>query len=140
MTEREAVQKAFGMPFPHAGWHCYALEEHGERVERRDLFVNFDDDGKLRAVELRETAPASPLKRLQPRDYGTFRILPGAVGVGDRFERLDPAYVVDAEEPLFAGHDEQYAARFAGGRSIASGTNARIVRLAIYTQGVARLP
>lgn len=140
IVDRETVQKAFGTAFPHAGWHGYAVIEQAARAERRDLFVLYDEGGKVRAIELREAGPQSPLKRLEPREYGAFRILPGAVGIGDRFERLDEAYVVARDEADFPGHDEQYAARFTGGRSAVSGSLARIARIAIYAEGVARLP
>jgi len=130
-TTRSAVQRALGIAFayPAAGWHTYCVR--GANHSREFLSLFYIDD-HLASAELyipkSERAP-----RLEPRDIGRFRFVPGEIAIGMPTSSLPATFGrVSALAEELGTYSESFQARFPGGAAYAMGNDGTIERLAIY--------
>lgn len=129
VTKRSDVIRELGTGFayPAKGWDTYGVREGNERR----LLSAFYKDELLVGVEfyipLTDTAP-----KLQPRDIGEFRLVPGEVRVGLGVVSLDERFVDAIGGPGTAVYTHAFEVRYPGGVAYAMGNGGTITRLVLY--------
>ena len=129
-TTKREVERSLGTGFsyPAKGWHTYSV--HGPQSERWLISLFYKDDivvGIEHYVPKSDSAP-----KLQPRNIGGFRLIPGEVGLGTPFSALDARYVPAVGGPGTVVYDTSYEIRFPGGLAYVMGNAGTIERLVIY--------
>jgi len=129
-TTKREVERSLGTGFsyPAKGWHTYSV--HGPQSERWLISLFYKDD---LVVGIEHYVPKSDgAPKLQPRNIGGFRLIPGEVGLGTPFSALDARYVPAVGGPGTVVYDTSYEIRFPGGLAYVMGNLGTIERLVIY--------
>ena len=125
---RREVERELGIAYryPSAGWHTYCLRIAGERA-----FLSLFFSGNfLSAAELyRPRAAQAP--PLEARDCGSYRLVPGEIGLGMQLLAL-PEYFTQIPAPSGGSYEQIFATGFPGGSALAMGSDGTIERLAVY--------
>jgi hypothetical protein len=129
-TTRAHVERVFGVAFayPLRGWHTYAAREDGER---RFLSAFYREDALVALEYYVPKLGGAP--SLAARDYGSFRLTPGEVGLGAGTATLDERYVTAVGGPAPVVYAEAYEVRFPGGVAYVMGNAGRVERIGLYT-------
>lgn len=128
-TQRSAVLATLrpGYGFPAKGWETYAMREG----RRRCLLSALYRDDVLVGVDYYETKPSS-VPELRPRDFGSFRLVPGQIEIGSDLVRLDQRFTAVASGPDARTYSHAFEVRYPGGVAFAQGTGGTVQRLVLY--------
>lgn len=131
VTKRKDVIKVLGTGFayPAKGWDTYGVRENNERR----LLSAFYKDDLLVGVEFyvpqTESAP-----RLEPRELGEFRLVPGEVRIGMGIISLDERFVEAVGGPGTAVYKSAFEVRYPNGVAYAMGNDGTVSRLVLYAE------
>lgn len=133
-TTRREVERALGIAFayPVRGWHTYCVRGAGGRE-----FVSLFYEGPAKAQSCLVSAELYLPKvdrapRLQPRDLGGIRLVPGEIAIGTALTSLPENFARIEKLQGLGPYEHIFEARFPGGSAYAMGNSSTIERLAIY--------
>ncbi|HTU81682.1 MAG TPA: hypothetical protein VMF61_06110 [Candidatus Acidoferrales bacterium] len=132
-TRRDEVERTLGIAFayPARGWHTYCVRGQLGREFLSLFYASGPRPQALVSAELYlpkvDRAPA-----LEPRNLGSFRIVPGEIAIGMQLASLSESFGRIPKPEGFGAYAGIFEARFPGGAAYAMGNEGIIERLAIY--------